>query len=70
MLFRSYSNIFRGPGDQVMDKTFVGLLVLLFILIWLDIHNTVNHYEKCKDAGGVYVTTSVCINPAAVIEVN
>ena len=53
-----------------MDKTFVGLLVLLFILIWLDIHNTVNHYEKCKDAGGVYVTNAVCINPSAVIEVD
>ena len=53
-----------------MDKVMIGLMALLFVIIGADIYNTAYHYEKCKDAGGVYVTTTVCINPSAVIEVN
>lgn len=53
-----------------MDKTFFGLLALLFVLIGADIYNTLSHMEKCQDAGGVYVTSTVCINPSAVVEVN
>jgi hypothetical protein len=53
-----------------MDKVMIGLLTLLFVLIGADIYNKVYHWNKCKDAGGVYVTNTVCINPSAVIEVN
>ena len=53
-----------------MDKTMFGLIALLFILIGSDIYRTTTSMDKCKDAGGVYVTPSVCINPSAVIEVD
>ena len=53
-----------------MDKIMIGLTVLLFVFIGADLYSKVNHWNKCKDAGGVYVTTTVCINPSAVIEVN
>lgn len=53
-----------------MDKTLFGLIALLFVLIGSDIYKTTTSMDKCKDAGGVYVKTTVCINPGAVIEVN
>ncbi len=53
-----------------MDKVMIGLLTLLFVLIGADIYSIGYHWNKCEDAGGVYVTNTVCINPSAVIEVN
>ncbi len=53
-----------------MDKVMIGLTALLFVLIGADIYNKVYYWNKCEDAGGVYVTNTVCINPSAVIEVN
>ena len=53
-----------------MDKTMFGLIALMFILIGMDIHRTATNMDKCKDAGGVYVKSTICINPSAVIEVD
>ena len=53
-----------------MDKVFVGLMVMLFILVGSDIYITYNVVKKCEDAGGVYASSTACINPAAIIEVN
>ena len=53
-----------------MDKTLFVLSALLFILIGSDIYRTTINMDKCKDAGGVYVKSTVCINPSAVIEVD
>ena len=52
-----------------MDKVVVVLSVLLFVLIGSDIYSKVYHVNKCEDAGGVYATNTVCINPSAIIEV-
>ena len=48
---------------------FVIWLLFCFVLGW-NVGGQIKHIEKCKDAGGVYVTNTVCINPSAVIEVN
>lgn len=53
-----------------MDKVMVVLFTLLFVLIGADIYTKLYHVVKCEDAGGVYVTNTVCINPSAIIEVN
>jgi hypothetical protein len=53
-----------------MEKLLVGVLVLWILTIVADISLTLSLEKKCKDAGGVYVTSAGCINPSAVIEVN
>ena len=53
-----------------MDKIMFALTALLFVLIGADIYSKVSHINKCQDAGGVYATNTVCINPSAIIEVN
>ena len=53
-----------------MEKIIFVVFVLWIAAISADIYTTTYHYEKCKDAGGVYVKYTVCINPSAVIEVN
>lgn len=53
-----------------MNKYVAASCLFLFLLIGADIYSKVNQLNKCKDAGGVYATPSVCINPSAVIEVN
>jgi hypothetical protein len=52
-----------------MDKILIGLLFLWVLTIAADIGLTQHLEKKCKDAGGVYATPSVCINPSAIIEV-
>ena len=47
---------------------FVLACMTLALGIWLALlHASIT--EKCKDAGGVYVS-GACINPAVIIEVN
>ena len=53
-----------------MEKMIVGVLVVWILTIAADISLTLSNEKKCNDAGGVYATPSVCINPSAIIEVN
>jgi len=53
-----------------MEKIIFVVFVLWIATIAADIYLTISNENKCKDAGGVYVTSAVCINPSAVIEVN
>jgi hypothetical protein len=53
-----------------MDKILIGSVFLLVLITAADITLTLSLEKKCQDAGGVYATPSVCINPSAVIEVD
>ena len=53
-----------------MDKFMCGMIALLFVLIGADVYSTYSNVKKCEDAGGVYASSTACINPAAIIEVN
>ena len=53
-----------------MDKILIGALLLWVLTMAADIGLTLSNEKKCNDAGGVYATPSVCINPSAIIEVN
>ena len=53
-----------------MEKILFAVLFLWVLTIAADITLTLNLEKKCNDAGGVYATPSVCINPSAIIEVN
>jgi hypothetical protein len=52
-----------------MMKLFWAFNILLFILIGLMIVEHEKWKQRCEDAGGV-PASSVCVNPAAVIEVD
>ena len=57
-----------GAPMIVGKVAFVLGIMTLALAIWLALlHASIT--EKCKDAGGVYVS-GACINPAVIIEVN
>lgn len=51
-------------------KIYFGLLFLLFLAIGLIAYQDYIENKKCEDAGGVYGGHGMCVNPAAIIEVN
>ena len=51
-------------------KIYFGLLFLLFLAIALIVYRDYDESIKCEDAGGVYGGHGMCVNPAAVIEVD
>lgn len=52
------------------SKIYFGWLFLLFLAIGLIAYQDYTENRKCEDAGGVYGGHGMCINPAAVIEVD
>lgn len=61
----------------MMSRTFDGLyMIMMFImlvclsLVAYDGFDQAAWRDRCKSAGGVPATHSVCVNPAAVIEVD
>lgn len=55
-------------NPHVIEKVLFTLIGMMFVLITFSIYTDVKFDQKCEDAGGVRAA-SVCINPAAVIEV-
>lgn len=56
-------------NPRIIEKVLFTVMGMLFILMaWL-IYGQVEFNVKCEDAGGIHAS-GVCINPAAVIEVN
>ena len=55
---------------SISDRIVVGAGVLFVVVGLLSIYHISEQEKKCNDAGGVVVTPTVCINPAAIIEVN
>lgn len=53
---------------KMSDRIFLGMGVLWIIVIILAVYIGVTNDQKCHDAGGIPVK-GVCINPAAIIEV-
>ena len=54
---------------RISDRILCGFGVLIVVAGLLGVYNIAVQEKKCSDAGGVVVTPTVCINPAAVIEV-
>lgn len=55
---------------SVSWRIYFGFLFLLFLVIALIIYQDYTDNKKCEDAGGVYGGHGMCVNPAAVIEVD
>lgn len=51
-------------------RIYFAMIFLLFVVMALIIVEGVTGPKKCEDAGGVYVSRNVCVNPTAIIEVN
>ena len=51
-------------------KIYFGLIFLLFLAIGLIAYQDYTENKKCEDAGGVYGGHGMCVNPAAIIEVD
>ena len=59
--------------SRAFDVIYVGylfvMIVFLFLIAWGEFSES-SWKDKCKDAGGFPASHYVCVNPAAVIEVN
>lgn len=55
---------------SVSWRIYFGFLFLFILAIALIIYGEYIENRKCEDAGGVYGGHGMCVNPAAVIEVD
>lgn len=56
-------------NPHIIEKVLFTLIGMMLILVVWSSYEQITFHQKCEDAGGVRAA-SICINPAAVIEVN
>ena len=55
---------------SMYSRIYFGGIFLLFLSLGLITYQDYTESRKCEDAGGVYGGHGMCVNPAAIIEVN
>lgn len=55
---------------SMFSRIYFGGIFLLFLSLGLIAYQDYTESRKCEDAGGVYGGHGMCVNPAAIIEVD